>query len=297
MANFRLVDRDTSYLLPPSVDEWLPEGHLARFVVEITDQLDISAIERQYTGSGSDAYHPRMLLALLFYSYATGTFFSRKIETASFESVPTRYVAGNQHPDHDTICTFRRRFLGPIGELFTQILLVAAEMDMVELGDISIAGTKVNANASKHKAMSWDRMLQLEDQLSEEVPELLERAEQLDAEQAETESLPEELERRTERLAQIQEAKARIEERAQKRYEQEKDEHKEKMAVRDAREHHRRQGLLSGGQCNRGDQSGAYGLPGPGAPQTQPALGRAPGGEWNLVQCAYNLKRMHALAG
>lgn len=157
MANFRLVDRDTSYLLPPSVDEWLPDDHLARFVVEITDQLDISAIERQYTGSGPGAYHPRMLLALLFYSYATGTFSSRKIETASFESVPTRYVAGNQHPDHDTICTFRRRFLAPIGELFTQILLIAAQMDMVELGDISIDGTKVKANASKHKAMSWER--------------------------------------------------------------------------------------------------------------------------------------------
>src|SRR5699024_1433372 len=115
MANFRLVDRETPYLLPPSVDEWLPEGHLARFVVEITDQLDISAIERQYTGTGSDAYHPRMLLALLFYSYATETFSSRKIEKASYESVPTRYVAGTPHPDHDTICTFRRRFLEPIG--------------------------------------------------------------------------------------------------------------------------------------------------------------------------------------
>ncbi|HLR24571.1 MAG TPA: transposase [Fodinibius sp.] len=95
--------------------------------------------------------------ALLFYSYATGTFSSRKIETASYESVPTRYVAGTPRPDHDTICTFRRRFLEPIGALFTHILLLAAEMGMAELGDISIDGTKVNANASKHKAMSWDR--------------------------------------------------------------------------------------------------------------------------------------------
>lgn len=236
MVNFRLVDRDTTYLLPPSVDEWLPEGHLARFVVEITDQLDISAIERQYTGSGSDAYHPRMLLALLFYSYATGTFSSRKIETASFESVPTRYVAGNQHPDHDTICTFRRRFLGPIGELFTQILLIAAQMDMVELGDISIDGTKVKANASKHKAMSWERMLQLEDQLSEEVAELLGRAEQIDEQQAEDESLPEELERREQRLGKIKEAKAMIEQRAEKRYQAEKDEYEEHMAARAEKE-------------------------------------------------------------
>src|SRR5699024_4277812 len=115
MANFRLVDRDTSFLLPPSVDEWLLDDHLARFVVEIVDQLDFSSIERQYTGSGSDAYHPRMMTALLFYSCATGTFSSRKIETASYGTVPTRYVAGNQNPDHDTICTFRRRFLSRSG--------------------------------------------------------------------------------------------------------------------------------------------------------------------------------------
>jgi len=104
-ANFRLVDRDTAYLLPPSVDDWLPEDHLARFVVEIVDQLDISALEGAYTGSGSDAYHPRMMLALLFYSYASGVFSSRKIEAVTHESVPMRYVAANQHPDHDTICT------------------------------------------------------------------------------------------------------------------------------------------------------------------------------------------------
>lgn len=173
MANFRLVDRETSYLLPPSVDEWLPEDHLARFVVEIVDQLDISALEGSYTGSGSDAYHPRMMTALLFYSYATGEFSSRKIEAASYESVPIRYVAANQHPDHDTICTFRKRFLDPLGDLFTQILLVAAEMGLTELGDVSIDGSKFKANASKHKAMSWKRACALEDQLSREVAELL----------------------------------------------------------------------------------------------------------------------------
>lgn len=124
-ANFRLVDRDTAYLLPPSVDDWLPEDHLARFVVEIVDQLDISTLERAYTGSGSDAYHPRMMLALLFYSYASGVFSSRKIEAATHESVPMRYVAANQHPDHDTICTFRRRFLQPLSTLFVQILEIA----------------------------------------------------------------------------------------------------------------------------------------------------------------------------
>jgi transposase len=236
MANFKLVDRKTSYLLPPSVDEWLPEDHLGRFVVEIADQLDISAIEGAYTGSGSDGYHPRMMVALLFYSYATGTFSSRKIEAATYDSVAMRYVAANQHPDHDTICTFRRRFLGPLGELFTQILLIAAEMELVELGDVSIDGTKVKANASKHKAMSWKRACELEDQLSEEVAQLMEKAEQAERSAESEESLPEELERRQDRLAQIKEAKAMIEQRAAKRYEAEKQEDEQKMAEREAKE-------------------------------------------------------------
>lgn len=236
MANFKLVDRDTSYLLPPSVDEWLPEDHLARFVVEIVDQLDISALEGAYTGSGSDAYHPRMMAALLFYSYASGTYSSRKIEVATYESVPMRYVAANQHPDHDTICTFRRRFFDQLGELFTQILLVAAEMGLTELGDVSIDGSKFKANASKHKAMSWERACQLEDQLSEEVAELLEKAEAADQQDDHQNSLPEELERRRERLEQIRRAKEMIQKRAEARYEQEKAEYTQKMAERHRKE-------------------------------------------------------------
>jgi len=232
MANFKLVDRDTSYLLPPSVDEWLPENHLARFVVEIVDQLDISALEGAYTGSGSDAYHPRMMLALLFYSYASGTFSSRKIEAASYESVPTRYVAANQHPDHDTICTFRGRFLNALEDLFTQILLVAAEMGLAELGDVSIDGSKFKANASKHKAMSWKRACALEDQLSGEVSELLERAEAADQDDEDGQQLPEELTRRQQRLAQIRQAKKIIEQRAAERDEAEKAEYEAKMAER-----------------------------------------------------------------
>lgn len=236
MANFKLVDRDTSYLLPPSVDEWLPEDHLARFVVEIVDQLDISALEGAYTGSGSDAYHPRMMLALLFYSYASGTFSSRKIEAATYESVPVRYVAANQHPDHDTICTFRKRFLEPLDALFTQILLVAAEMGLTELGDVSIDGAKFKANASKHKAMSWQRACALEVQLSREVAELLEAAEAADADEEDGQKLPEELQRRQKRLAQIRQAKKMIEERAEARYEAEQADYEDKMAKRRAKE-------------------------------------------------------------
>ena len=109
-SQFRSVDRDTPYLLPPSLEEWLPDDHLARFVVETVDQLDTSVLEEAYDGRGSKAYHPKMLLALLFYGYATGTFSSRKIERATYDSIAFRYISANEHPEHDTICTFRRRF-------------------------------------------------------------------------------------------------------------------------------------------------------------------------------------------
>jgi transposase len=212
---FRPVDRATPYLMPPSLEEWLPEDHRARFVVEIVDQLDTRALEQAYAGRGSKAYHPKMLLALLFYGYATGTCSSRKLEQATYESVPVRYVAANQHPDHDTICTFRRRFLPELKELFVQILLLAAEMGLAELGMVSLDGTKVRANASKHKAMSWKRALELEETLEEEVALLMQKAEEADqAEELEHVDLPEEIRRREKRLEGIREAKRRLEERA-----------------------------------------------------------------------------------
>ena len=128
MNNFRAIDRQTPYLLPPSVEDWLPERHLARFVVEIIDQLDLSAMSGAYRGSGSASYHPRLLLALLVYGYATGVFSSRKLERATSDSVAFRFVAANEHPDHDTIAAFRKRFLREIAALFVKILLLAREM-------------------------------------------------------------------------------------------------------------------------------------------------------------------------
>ncbi len=235
-STFRLVDRDTSYLLPPSVDEWLPENHLARFVVEIVDELDISTLESAYTASGSDAYHPRMMLALLFYCYATGLFSSRKMEAATYESVPVRYVAANQHPDHDTICTFRRRFLEPLSGLFVQILEIAHHMGLVEVGDVAIDGSKVKANASKHKAMSWERACQLEKQLSEDVAQMLAHAEEADDTSIDTDSLPEELALRQDRLEAIRQAKQMINQRAEERYQAEKADYDKKMADRAAKE-------------------------------------------------------------
>jgi len=154
MSHFRQCDRNTAYLLPPSVDEWLPEDHLARFVVDIVDQLDLSAMTCQYRGAGSAAYHPSMLLALLIYGYATGTYSSRRIEQGTYDSLAFRYIAANTHPDHDTLCTFRKRFLKEIEALFVQVLGIAREMKLLKLGTVALDGTKVHANASRHSALS-----------------------------------------------------------------------------------------------------------------------------------------------
>src|SRR5471032_2853177 len=148
MSRFVPVDRQTGYLLPPSVEDWLPEDHLARFVVEVIEQLDLSDLGRAYAGRGKAAHHPEMLLGLLIYGYATGVFSSRKIERASYDSVAFRYVAANTHPDHDTINEFRKRFLEQIKPLFVQVLLIAREMGILKLGNVALDGSKVHANAS-----------------------------------------------------------------------------------------------------------------------------------------------------
>ncbi|WP_251963945.1 IS1182 family transposase [Salinibacter ruber] len=238
---FRSVDRQMPYLMPPSLEEWLPEDHLARFVVETVETLDTTVLEKAYDRRGSDAYHPKMLLALLFYGYATGTYSSRKIEEATYDSVAFRYVADNQHPDHDTICTFRRRFLEELEGLFVQILEVAVEMGLLEVGDVALDGTKVKANASKHKALSYERACELEEQLTEEVEELMEKAEEADDEDLPDEtSVPEEIARREKRLEKIREAKQTIEERARERHEAEKAAYEDKMEKR--REEEKRAG-------------------------------------------------------
>ena len=134
MSNFRQVDRQTGFLLPPSVDEWLPERHLARFVVEVIGGLDLRAMIGSYRGSGSASYHPEVLLGLLVYGYATGVFSSRKLERATYDSVAFRFIAANGHPDHDTIATFRQRFLTEITGLFVKVLLLAREMGVLNPG-------------------------------------------------------------------------------------------------------------------------------------------------------------------
>jgi transposase len=212
MARFVPVDRDTQFLFPPSVQEWLPEDHLARFIVDVVEQLDLSAIEESYAGRGSDAHHPAMLVALLLYGYATGTFSSRALERASYDSIAFRYISANTHPDHDTINSFRKRFLKQIEAIFIQVLCYAQALGMLKLGTVSLDGTKVHANASRHSAMSYGHAKKLQAKLKAEVAALLKRAEATNARDLpEGLNLPEELARREQRLAAIAEAKKKIE--------------------------------------------------------------------------------------
>ena len=236
MTNFRPIDRDIDFLLPPSVQEWLPEGHLARYVVEVVERLDLSEIERAYLGHGSEPYHPATLLALLIYGYATGCFSSRKIERATYDSLAFRFIACNRHPDHDTLATFRRRFAKEFEAVFVQVLQVARENQLSRFGTVSLDGTKIHANASCHSALSYGHAEAIEVQLKAEVQELLALAEQADgAELPDGMSLPEELTRREERLAAIAAAKAKIEARAEERRAREQVDYEAKLAAREAK--------------------------------------------------------------
>lgn len=236
MSNFRSIDRETGFLFPPSIDDWLPEKHLARFVVEVIDGLDLSAMIRSYRGSGSASYHPALLLGLLVYGYATGVFSSRKLERATYDSVAFRFITGDEHPDHDTIATFRRRFLREIEGLFVRVLELAREMGLLKLGTVALDGTKIHANASRHSALSYEHAGKIEAQLQAEVSELMARAEAADAtEEADGMSIPDELARREDRLARLAEARAKIEARAEERFEREAAEHRAKLAAREGR--------------------------------------------------------------
>src|SRR5271154_5543411 len=236
MSNFRPTDRETGFLMPPSVDEWLPERHLARFVVEVVEGLDLRAMSGSYRGSGSASYHPRMLLGLLVYGYATGVFSSRKLERATYDSVAFRFLAGNEHPDHDTIATFRRRFLKEIEKLFVDVLQLAREMGVLKMGTIGLDGTKIHANASRHSALSYEHAGKIEAQLKAEVADLMAKAEAADAADIpDGMSIPDELSLREERLRRIKEARATIEARAKERHAREMAEHEAKMVAREAK--------------------------------------------------------------
>jgi transposase len=215
-------------LMPPSLADWVPEDHLARFVREVVDTLDLRAVEDTYTEErGYPPYHPRMMVAVLLYAYATGTYSSRKIARRLVEDVAMRFLAAGNQPDFRTLSDFRKRHSAALGALFTQVLRLCRRAGLVKLGHVAIDGTRIQANASKHKAMSYDRMTQQEAALQAEIAELLRRAEQADRDEdarygadRRGDELPAELARRESRLRKIQEAKAALEAEAREQAEQ-----------------------------------------------------------------------------
>jgi transposase len=233
MSKFHRIDRDIDFLLPPSVQEWLPEGHLSRYVVEVVEGLDLGDLERAYAGMGSAAYHPALLLSLLIYGYATGCYSSRKIEQAIYDSLAFRYIACNRHPDHDTLARFRQRFGKEFEAVFVEVLQVARENQLSRFGTVSLDGTKIHANASRHSALSYGHAEAIEAHLKAEVQELLALAEQADGVNVpDGMSVPAELKRREDRLAAIAEAKGKIEARAAERYAREQVDYQAKLAAR-----------------------------------------------------------------
>lgn len=232
---FKTANYEETLNLKVSLSEVLPPEHFARFTVDIVSQLDLSKIYQQYKDEGAPPYAPEVMLGLLFYGYATGVYSSRQIERATYESIPFRFISGDMHPDHDTMATFRKRFLPEIQELFVQILLIAQTMGMLRLGNISLDGSKIHADASKSKAISHKRLLAIEAQLQQQVAELMALAEAADKSVIpEKMNINDEIARREQRLAQLAEAKKVLEQRAQARYEAEKAEYDEKIRQREA---------------------------------------------------------------
>ena len=247
---FRPYDLDQRLLLPPDLREWLPEGDLALFISDLVDTLDLSAIMRAYEegdGRGQPPYHPAMMVKLLLYAYCTGRPSSRKIERATYHDVAFRVLAADQHPDHDSIASFRQRHLTALASLFVQVLQLCRAAGLVTLGHVALDGTKIKANASRHKAMSYARMQETEQRLAQEVQALLAQAATVDAAEDATygrsrrgDELPAELARRESRLAKIREAKAALEQAAQAQAAAAAAEATAKLAAREQREGRRK---------------------------------------------------------
>ena len=233
---FKTADYEATLDLAVSLREALPPNHLARFIVDIVAQLDLGILYARYAPVGGEAFAPDLLLALLFYGYATGVFSSRKIEKATYESLPFRFIAGNLHPDHDTLANFRKTFLAEIQELFVQILLLAQAAQVLKLGNLSVDGSKIHADASKSQAVSYKRLIELEVQLRRDVNELFTLGEQADQGELTLPAglvLSDEIALRQERLANLAKAKAVLEARAQERYQAEKVEYEAKVRARE----------------------------------------------------------------
>lgn len=231
------VDRDTPMLLSPDLRDWIPENHIAHFILEALDAVPMAGAKVNVRGTGSKQYPPQMMIAVLIYGYITGRFSSREIEAATFSDVAMRFLAANFHPDHDTICTFRLNNGQLIKDVFVSVLLLAKEMKLLKVGTVSVDGTKILANASKHKAVSYKRAGEQIELIEAEVDELLKRADDADSKPlADGLSIPDEIGRRKARIEKLKEARAVIEARAKEAAEQAEPEHLEKMAERERKQ-------------------------------------------------------------
>ena len=236
MSKFVDCGRDQAFLLPPDLRDWIPEDDLAHFVIEAVERVDMGAFKVNRRGTGSAQYHPRMMLALLIYCYANGIFSSRRIERATRRDIGVRFVAANNHPDHDTIATFRRDNMAAVSESFLQVLLLAKELKLVKVGVVSVDGSKFDANASKHRSVRYDRAGELIDQLRLEIADLMDRAEASDSGADEDpQALPQEIARRQALCARLDAARRRLEAQAKARAEAERAAYEAKVAARAGR--------------------------------------------------------------
>ena len=256
--DFLPYNTDQQYLLPPDMREWVPEDHLIWFLSDVVDSLDLSAIFMTYRKDdlrGRAGYHPAMMVKLILYAYCLGKTSSRKIERATYEEVPFRVLSADQHPDHDSLSEFRRRHLPALADLFLQVLKLCRAAGLVKLGHVALDGTKVKANASRHKAMSYERMCHKEEELTREIDELLREAERVDQEEDRLfgkmrgDELPAELARRESRLQKIREAKAALEAEARTQAEEEAADARRRLAEREEKE--RARGKRYGGRPPR----------------------------------------------
>lgn len=230
------IDRDTPLLLPPDLRDWVAENDLVHFVIQAVERLPQSAFELNRKGSGDEQYPPHMMLALLIYCYANGIFSSRRIERATYRDIAVRYLTADTHPDHDTICAFRRNNLEAIAASFVEVLELARELKLLKLGSLSIDGTHIRANASKDKNITYERAQQLRIQLREDVRQLLSQAESADRSAEDAQGLPEEIARREALLEKMDQACARLEQRAKERAQAEQAQYERKVAARQERE-------------------------------------------------------------
>lgn len=241
---FRDYQPEQGLLLPPSLEDWLPEGHLARFIHDVMGELDLRPIYQSYEkdGRGQAAYHPLLMLKVLFYGYCIGIAASRKIEKATYENVAFRYLSANQHPDHCSLAEFRRRHLAAMAALFVEVLQLCQKAGLVKLGHVALDGTKMKANASRFRNGSYERLSEQEKQLAEQVEQMLAEAERVDALEDQQygrgrrgDELPPELAQRQTRLRKIREAKAELERQAREEAEQKKAEAEQRLREREQR--------------------------------------------------------------